>query len=53
MKKNFYVEGFNQIDGKLIIPETLLNFTIPHKTQEWFNNFVKAIQGFKEINKEK
>jgi len=42
-EKNFYFECYQQYDAKTILPEKLLNFTIPYKTQEWYKNFVVEI----------
>jgi len=48
--ENFYFHGYNQLDAKTSIPERILNITIPTKTIEWYNNFIKEIQSI--ISKE-
>jgi hypothetical protein len=41
---NFYFNCFTQIDAKMAIPETILNFTIPSKSTEWYKNYIKKIK---------
>jgi len=43
-ENNYYFDCLAQYDAKSIIPEKLLNFTIPNKTLEWFKNFIQMVQ---------
>jgi len=45
-EENFYYNSFTQLDPKTIIPEKLLNITIPFKTVEFFTNVVQAINEY-------
>lgn len=50
--KIFYY-GVNQVDFKMIIPEFIVNVTLPMKTNEWYQNLSEFSQQYKydKINK--
>jgi len=43
-ENNFYFDTYAQIDAKTILPEKIINITIPQKTTEWFKNFIREIK---------
>lgn len=40
---NYYFTNLTQTDFKMILPQSLLNFTLPMKLIAWYKSFIDVI----------
>ena len=47
--ENFYFLNMNQADFKMVIPQLLMNVTLPMTTKNWYNNLKKVCNSYKIV----
>ena len=47
--ENFYFLNINQADFKMVIPQLLMNVTLPMTTKNWYNNLKKVCNSYKIV----